>query len=56
MSPPSRSTSSTLLELVRDAFGVDVEIQPDDELVIDRSLDGSRFAAETGIARRPGRI
>ena len=29
-----------LLQLVRDAFGIDIEIEPDDELVIDRSLDG----------------
>lgn len=38
-----------LLTLFRDALGHDVEIVPDDALVIDRSLDGSRFAAETGI-------
>jgi dTDP-4-dehydrorhamnose reductase len=38
-----------LLTLVRDALGIDVVIEPDDELVIDRSLDGSRFREATGI-------
>jgi dTDP-4-dehydrorhamnose reductase len=32
-----------LLLLLRDAFDVDVEIEPDDTVVIDRSLDSSRF-------------
>lgn len=38
----------TLLGRLRDALGLDVEIVPDDSLVIDRSLDSSRFRAETG--------
>jgi dTDP-4-dehydrorhamnose reductase len=38
-----------LLCRLRDAFDLDVAIEPDDELECDRSLDGSRFAAETGI-------
>lgn len=38
-----------LLELVRDAFKVNIEIEPDDDFFCDRSLDGSRFAAETRI-------
>src|SRR4051794_10629675 len=38
-----------LLTLVRDAFGAEIAIEPDDALVIDRSLDGSRFVRETGI-------
>jgi dTDP-4-dehydrorhamnose reductase len=44
-----------LLELLRDAFALDVEIEPDDEVVLDRSLDGSRFRAETGITAPPWR-
>jgi dTDP-4-dehydrorhamnose reductase len=39
-----------LLLLVRDAYGVDVTIEPNDAVVLDRSLDGSRLAAATGIA------
>jgi dTDP-4-dehydrorhamnose reductase len=38
----------TLLRQVRDAIGADIEIEPDDALAIDRSLDSSRFRAATG--------
>lgn len=38
----------TLLRELRDALDADVEIEPDDGLVIDRSLDSSRFRAATG--------
>jgi dTDP-4-dehydrorhamnose reductase len=38
-----------LLSLVADAYGLDVRIDPADEPVIDRSLDGSRFRSETGL-------
>ena len=38
----------TLLRELRDALGIEVEIEPDDSLVIDRSLDSSRFRGETG--------
>ena len=38
----------TLLQQFRDAVGVDVELDPDESLVIDRSLDSSRFRAATG--------
>ena len=38
----------TLLQELRDALGVEIEIEPDDGLVIDRSLDSSRFRAATG--------
>jgi dTDP-4-dehydrorhamnose reductase len=38
-----------LLCQLRDAFDLDVAIEPDDEFACDRSLDGSRFAVETGI-------
>lgn len=37
-----------LLELVKAAYGKSIEIFPDEKLVIDRSLDSSRFRAETG--------
>ena len=38
----------TLLQRFRDAVGVDVGLDPDESLVIDRSLDSSRFRAATG--------
>lgn len=38
----------TLLHELRDALGLKIEIEPDDSLVIDRSLDSSRFRSETG--------
>ena len=38
----------TLLSELRDALRLDIEIDPDDSLVIDRSLDSSRFQSETG--------
>ena len=38
----------SLLRLVADAYGKDITIAPDDKLVIDRSLDSSRFRAVTG--------
>jgi dTDP-4-dehydrorhamnose reductase len=37
-----------LLMLIRQAYGVDVEIEPDDEVRIDRSLDSTRFRRLTG--------
>jgi len=39
-----------LLVMIRDAFGLRVDIRPRPEPAVDRSLDGSRFTAETGIA------
>ena len=42
-----------LLELLSDAYGVNVEIEPDDEFVCDRSLDDSRFRAATGSVAPP---
>jgi dTDP-4-dehydrorhamnose reductase len=39
-----------LLVLLRDAFEVDVQIEPDDGVVIDRSLDSSRYRDATGWA------
>lgn len=38
----------TLLRLIDDALDVGVDIRPSDTPVIDRSLDSSRFRAETG--------
>lgn len=38
-----------LLVRIRDAMQLDIEIVPDDELVIDRSLNGSRFEQATGM-------
>jgi dTDP-4-dehydrorhamnose reductase len=38
-----------LLQLLRDAFDLDVEVEPDVDFVCDRSLDGSRFEEATGI-------
>lgn len=40
---------SLLLE-VANAYGKAIEVVPDDEVTIDRSLDSSRFRAETGYA------
>lgn len=37
-----------LLVLLADAFGVDIEIEPVDEPVLDRSLNSERFRRETG--------
>ncbi|MBE0565728.1 MAG: SDR family oxidoreductase [Krumholzibacteria bacterium] len=38
-----------LLLLVREAYGLDIAVDPDDTVVLDRSLDGRRFATATGI-------
>lgn len=38
----------TLLSLVRDAYGKSIEIEPTDDLVIDRSLNSDRFRAAFG--------
>jgi len=37
-----------LLCLLRDAFGIDVEIEPDEEFFCDRSMKGSKFREATG--------
>ena len=42
-------TKFDLLALLRDAFDLDVTIDPDDSFECDRSLDGSAFRAATGI-------
>jgi dTDP-4-dehydrorhamnose reductase len=43
-----RISKHDLLLLIRDAYGLDVEVTPDDAPFCDRSLDGSRFRAATG--------
>jgi dTDP-4-dehydrorhamnose reductase len=39
-----------LLLLIRRAYNLNIEIEPDDDFQIDRSLDSSRFRRETGFA------
>jgi|SRR5215213_10194465 len=39
-----------LLSLIKETYGLSIEIEPDETFVCDRSLDGSRFQRETGIA------
>jgi dTDP-4-dehydrorhamnose reductase len=43
----------SLLQLVAEAYGKKTEIIPDDNLVIDRSLDAGRFRAATGYQAAP---
>ena len=38
-----------LLSLVREVYGLRVEIEPDEAFACDRSLDASRFREATGI-------
>lgn len=42
-----------LLKLVADVYGKDIDIKADDSLVIDRSLDSSRFRSITGFQPKP---
>ncbi|HXZ13274.1 MAG TPA: SDR family oxidoreductase [Candidatus Sulfotelmatobacter sp.] len=42
-----------LLHLFRDAYGLDIEIIPDDSFFCDRRLDGSRFEKDTGLISPP---
>jgi dTDP-4-dehydrorhamnose reductase len=37
-----------LLQLIADIYGKSIEIRPDDEVIIDRSLDSTRFRQVTG--------
>ena len=50
MDEPGPISKFDLLSLVREVYGLRVEIEPDETFVCDRSLDGSRFRAETGIS------
>ena len=42
-----------LLCLLKEHYGLDVEIEPDDTFACDRSLDGKRFSQATGFAPTP---
>ena len=42
-----------LLQLVREAYGKDIAIEPDDRVAIDRSLNADRFRAATGYVAPP---
>jgi dTDP-4-dehydrorhamnose reductase len=44
-----------LLCLIQDVYDLDAAIEPDDLVVCDRSLDGSRFKAATGFSPPPWR-
>jgi dTDP-4-dehydrorhamnose reductase len=48
-------TKHDLLRLVAEIYQKDIEIVPDDKLVIDRSLDAGRFAKATGYQPPPWR-
>ncbi|MBA3044799.1 MAG: SDR family oxidoreductase [Euryarchaeota archaeon] len=37
-----------LLKLINTEFKLDINIKPDDSIICDRSLDGSKFSSETG--------
>lgn len=41
-------TKYDLLVLIRDAYGLDIEIEPDDQIVSDRSMCGKPFEERTG--------
>lgn len=43
-------TKYDLLMLIREAFNADVEIEPDEEFQIDRSLDSRKFRTATGFS------
>jgi len=42
-----------LLSIVEDVYGKKIEIIPDDSLVIDRTLDSTRFREATGFVPKP---
>jgi dTDP-4-dehydrorhamnose reductase len=42
-----------LLQLIADAYGKEIEIIPDDALVVNRSLNAERFVATTGYVAAP---
>jgi dTDP-4-dehydrorhamnose reductase len=45
-----RASKFEVLHLIRDAYNLDVEIRPDDNYVLDRTLSGKKL--ETAIAYR----
>ena len=40
----------TLLEMVRSRTNINIEIEPDDTFVLDRSLKSDKFLRETGFS------
>ena len=46
-------TKYALLQLIARAYGHNIEIEPDDRIAIDRSLDSTRFRAATGYVPPP---
>jgi dTDP-4-dehydrorhamnose reductase len=44
-----------LLTIVKETYGTDTEIEPDDSVAIDRSLNSDRFRAATGYSPPPWR-
>ena len=46
----------SLLSLVADVYGKDIEIVPDDQLAIDRSLDSTRFRHDAGYTPPAWRV
>lgn len=46
-------TKYSLLQLISRAYGHNIEIEPDDRIAIDRSLDSTRFRAATGYVPPP---
>jgi len=51
-----RISKFELLQVFRDVTGKDIEIQPDGELKINRSLDGSRFRLKAGYKQKDWKI
>lgn len=50
------SPTYELLKSINDAFFLNIQIQPDDSIQCNRSLDGSIFAGETGIKPKSWQI
>jgi dTDP-4-dehydrorhamnose reductase len=46
-------TKFDLLHLLRDAHGLETEIEPDDDFFCDRTLDGTPFRERTGLTTPP---
>jgi dTDP-4-dehydrorhamnose reductase len=43
-------TKLELVQAIEARLGLDIEVVPDDKIVLDRTLDGSRFVAATGLS------
>jgi dTDP-4-dehydrorhamnose reductase len=46
-------TKLDLLSLIKDRVGKDIEIEPEEEFSIDRSLDSTKFRKVTGFSPLP---